>query len=235
MVKRIGLCLKSCFGHVWRVLEIATDLGDDLTGRDTSVRAQAGARSEMATSGALTPDQAHPPLSTTRSSGASSTHGCDDGMRRRKYSSISLLRGEASPVEVGGNLYLWLKRKASAVASLIVGVLVGLMIAQSLSSSNVSVPGRGWGVACSVTGLAHPANPHTAHQPLNTTAGVPSIVETPSAAAVVGAAHWQPPQPDLAPHARTARAHLPPPRHPHRPPHPLLPPLSAEGLQKAGV
>jgi hypothetical protein len=58
-------------------------------------------------------------------------------MRRRKYSSISLLRGEASPAEVSGSLVLFVKRKAGSIVSLLVGVLVGLILAQALSGGGV--------------------------------------------------------------------------------------------------
>lgn len=59
-------------------------------------------------------------------------------MRRRKYSSISLLRGEATPAEVSGSLVLFVKRKAGSIFSLLVGVLVGLILAQALSGGSVS-------------------------------------------------------------------------------------------------
>lgn len=60
-------------------------------------------------------------------------------MRRRKYSSsISLLRGEATPAEVSGSLVLFVKRKAGSIFSLLVGVLVGLILAQALSGGGVS-------------------------------------------------------------------------------------------------
>ncbi|ORY89452.1 cryptococcal mannosyltransferase 1-domain-containing protein [Leucosporidium creatinivorum] len=59
-------------------------------------------------------------------------------MRRRKYSSISLLRGEATPAEVSGSLVLFVKRKAGSIFSLLVGVLVGLILAQALSGGSDS-------------------------------------------------------------------------------------------------
>ncbi|KAM0791408.1 hypothetical protein ACM66B_005869 [Microbotryomycetes sp. NB124-2] len=69
-------------------------------------------------------------------------------IRRRKYSSISLMRGETpSPQDVGNSLALFVKRKAGSVVSLTIGVMVGLVIASLLSRGSSPAPSWKGGAA----------------------------------------------------------------------------------------
>ncbi|SCZ88408.1 BZ3500_MvSof-1268-A1-R1_Chr2-1g04391 [Microbotryum saponariae] len=53
-------------------------------------------------------------------------------MRRRKYSSISLMRGSLSTSENKDNFLVYLRRRGASALSLLAGVLIGLIIASAL-------------------------------------------------------------------------------------------------------
>lgn len=63
-------------------------------------------------------------------------------MRRRKHSSTSILHDPHSSSDINvDNLYGFLKRKIPALGSLLVGIMVGLLVAHALGA-NVSVASR---------------------------------------------------------------------------------------------
>lgn len=186
-------------------------------------------------------------------------------MRRRnnKYTPSSILRDAGSnPGEVGSNLWYWLKRKVPALsqsrrsgpshpmaelgadsvpvpvchaASLLIGVLVGLLVAQSLGGSvslRRHLEPHQHRLRSQLGRASHSvaADQRTCEYPPGL---CQPVVEGCRVDRVVDAIDFAVER--VASYARAARARLYSPGDPDRPPHALLPAQGPAGLQASGL